>query len=390
MSIVTSNRAIRTALLVALGTVAWSPTAFAFQKAPPVSDGSSGSFDKAIGTGSCLAWINIDNGQVWCTDSGGFVWTTLPFKTITYDGQSVHAFNFTDLTMESTVNLTVYGSSPAVFLAQQDVSLAGQFKFQNGTIAGGVPSNGNPNVNGGNGSGVGGGSGGQGAGGQVQACNFGWYFTAGGGGGGGNYSVGLPGHRGYWAADIAHPVHLPGGPGGTVEVSSTLQGGGGGAAGGGGNYGGDYYGGAPGGNGGGSVVFSTPGNIIVASTGVMDARGSNGGVVQGTSGSSGGGAGGDAWFFAQSSFSNAGQVLTSGGAGATTSYPKTACGDQSLVPGPNGGNGSGGVVLIKSPNIANSGTINVAGGNGKGKPNGGLLAHSSKIDNTGQIIGQVH
>ncbi|HEY5048890.1 MAG TPA: hypothetical protein VII49_12815 [Rhizomicrobium sp.] len=390
MKFVTSNRATRVAFLVALGSVAWSPMASAFTKAPPVSDGSSGSFDGQIGSGSCLAWINVDNGQVWCTDSGGFVWVTLPFKTITYNGQSVHAFNFTDLNMESTVNLTVYGSASAVFLAQQNISLAGQFKFQNGTIAGGVPSNGNPNVNGGPGSGVGGGFGGQGEGGQVQACNFGWFFTAGGGGGGGNFSVGLPGHKGYWAADIPNPQHLPAGPGGTVEVSSTLQGGGGGGAGGGGNYGGNYYGGAPGGNGGGSVVFSTPGTISIASTGIMDARGINGGVVQGTSGSSGGGAGGDEWFFARTGFTNAGQLLTTGGAGGTNTYPKTACGDQSPVRGPNGGDGSGGVVLIKSATIANSGTINVAGGDGKAKPNGGLVAHSTQIDNTGQIIGQIH
>src|ERR1700722_15521889 len=41
MSIVTSNRAIRTALLVALGTVAWSPMAGAVQKAPPVAGAPS-------------------------------------------------------------------------------------------------------------------------------------------------------------------------------------------------------------------------------------------------------------------------------------------------------------------------------------------------------------
>src|ERR1700690_4208079 len=41
MSIVRSNRAIRTALLVALGTVAWSPMAVAFQKAPPVAGAPS-------------------------------------------------------------------------------------------------------------------------------------------------------------------------------------------------------------------------------------------------------------------------------------------------------------------------------------------------------------
>jgi hypothetical protein len=389
MSFFMSRGILRVALAIAIGMGTSPSIADSIPKPPRLSDGSSGSFDGQFRDGDCLQWINVDTGQVWCSDSGGFVFFTVPFKAITYNGQSVHAFNFTDFNMESTVHLIVYGNTPAIFLAQQDINIAGTFRFQ--TVAGsaGVPSNGNPNSNGGAGGGLGGGQGGSGRGGETEACNsFPVGFTGGGGGGGGNYSAGLDGLHGYWPSDVPHHVHLPPGPGGLAQNDATLQGGGGGAAGGGGDFEGNFFGGPFGGVGGGSVVFSTPGMISVASTGVLDASGANGGVQQTTSGGSGGGAGGDTWFFARGGFINAGQVLANGGQGGASNVNKAACSDEGTVPGPNGGDGSGGVIIIKSKSISNTGTIDYAGGDGRKNPNGGKFIHSSKVKNRGKLVGE--
>jgi hypothetical protein len=140
--------------------------------------------------------------------------------------------------------------------------------------------------------------------------------------------------------------------------------------GGGGLYNGEYYGGSPGCNGGGAVVFSSPGNITLTSTAVLNA------------------AGGAVWLFAPESVSNAGQILASGGLGSAILLPESSCANRPLVKGPDGGNGSGGVLYIASPAVANSGTINLSGGNGAATPNRGLLnGNGVTINNTGSIIG---
>jgi hypothetical protein len=189
--------------------------------------------------------------------------------------------------------------------------------------------------------------------------------------------------------DAANQVNYPGGKPGRKENAFTLQAGGGGAAAGGGNENGEYWGGAYGGNGGGAVIFSTPGTITITNTGVINASGGVGNIPNaGNAGNSGGGAGGDVWFFAKGGMSNAGQVLANGGPGGKSKFNASTCGPQDPVNGPNGGDGSGGVVLISAPTIANSGTINVAGGNGTAKPRGGLVdSNGTTINNTGTITG---
>jgi hypothetical protein len=361
-------------------------------KAPPSSDGSSGSFDAQFGNGATayggLSYWNLDTGQVVTTQ--GVVAFTVPFETITWNGQPVKAYNFSSFTVEQTIHLTLYGATPAVLLAQGNISIAGAFVFQNTNVTGGTPSTGVNNAfNGGPGSGIGGAGGGEGRGGQVETSCGPSVFSGSGGGGGGNYRKGGAGLKNYIVEGAGgSPPSYPGGPGGHAEQATVLQGGGGGAAGGGGLYGGDYYGGSPGGNGGGAVVFATPGTITLTSTGVVNAAGGAGGGASGITGGSGGGAGGDVWLFSSQGVSNAGQILANGGAGSTISLAKSACKAKPVVKGPDGGNGSGGVLFISSPTIANSGTINLAGGNGSAGPNGGLLdGNGVAVINTGSIIG---
>jgi hypothetical protein len=358
---------------------------------PPKSDGSSGSFDAQFGNGQYMVAFDTDNGNVIEYIGGGdSVVFTVPHETITYNGQSVPAYEFSSFNVESTVSLTIVGTAPAVFLSQDNMNIAGQFKFANTPVAGGTISTGqNGNYDGGAGTGQGGGGGGEGPGGGASAC-VSVAFTGSGGGGGGNYSTGQHGLKNYEPSDAGNQVVYPGGLAGRAESVTKLQGGGGGGAPGGGNYNGEYWGGAAGGNGGGAVVFSTPGTITITSSGVLDAGGGAGATNDGSGnpGNSGGGAAGDQWFFAKGSFTNAGRILLPGGAGGAYKAPVSACGSQTKVPGPNGGDGSGGVLIITAPTIANSGTINLSGGNGTSAPSGGLLnANGVTINNTGTIEG---
>jgi hypothetical protein len=383
-----SYRVIARASLAITALLTSAAGAGAAPAAPPPSDGSSGSFDAQFGQGDYLDWFDVDTGQVHSSASGGFIAFTVPSKTVKYNGQTVHMYNFTDLNMEPSVGLTIYGATPAIFTAKGNITIAGQFRFQNGAINGGVPSSGNNgDFDGGAGSGQGGGGGGIGQGGETSAC-VSTVFTGSGGGGGGNYSPGQPGLHNYVPTD-ASGLHYPGGRAGKKENSLSLQGGGGGAAPGGGNSNGEYWSGAYGGNGGGAVVFSTPGTLTITSSGLINAAGSPGTVPDaGNPGSSGGGAGGDTWFFSKTSIANAGQILVNGAAGGKTKVNASVCGPADPINGPNGGDGSGGVLVLFAPAISNSGTINVAGGNGKATPIGGLLnTGGTTISNTGTIIG---
>jgi hypothetical protein len=362
-----------------------------FNKAPPKSDGSSGSFDALFGNGEYMVAFDTDNGNVVEYIGGGdTVAFTVPHKTITYNGRSLPAYEFSSFNVEPSVSLTIVGTAPAVFLSQGNMNIAGQFKFANTPVAGGTISTGvNGNYDGGAGAGVGGGGGGEGPGGGASAC-VSVSYTGSGGGGGGNYSKGGHGLKNYEPSDAGNQVVYPGGLAGFEENTARLQGGGGGGAPGGGNANGEYWGGQAGGNGGGAVVFSTPGTITITSSGVIDASGIAGQTNYGSGnpGYSGGGAAGDQWFFAKGGFTNAGQMLLHGGAGGAYRAPETACGSQKLVNGPDGGEGSGGVLMIVAPTIANSGGINLSGGNGASAPSGGLLnANGVAINNSGTIVG---
>jgi hypothetical protein len=290
---------------------------------PPASDGSSGSFDAQFGAGTDLVWFNVDNGEVWSAASGGYVAFTVPYETITWNGQTFNAYNFTDMNVESTVSLAIIGSTPAMFLASEDVDFAGQFTIQSNAGAGGAAPNANdPPYDGGAGSslsGKSGGYGGDGAIGGVQGQCFTEYYT-GGGGGGGNAAKGARGRKGDYPIDgPPPPVNNPGGRGGKTEAADTLQGGGGGGAGGG--YSDGEFWGFPGANGGGAVVIATStGSIDIASTGSITAPGGAGDISFADTGSSGGGAGGDEWFYAGGSFTNNGTLSATGGSGGTSTY----------------------------------------------------------------------
>ncbi len=362
---------------------------------PPASDGSSGSFDAQFGNGSTalygpLAFWNVDTGDVYASQNGtNTLVFTVPYKTIKWNGQTVNAYDFSSMTVEQGVHLTIYGTTPAVFVSHGDISVAGQFVFQNTTIAGGVPSTGDNNeFDGGPGQGKGGGTGGIGRGGQEETSCGPGTFSGSGGGGGGNFSGGGHGLQNYIPTDAAPVPMYGGGAGGRLERSNLLTGGGGGAAGGGGLYGGDYYGGSPGGNGGGAAVFATRGTITLTSTAVLNAAGGAGGGASSVTGGSGGGAGGDLWFFGPQGVSNAGQILANGGLGSRIRLPQSTCSQTPLVNGPDGGSGAGGVVFMSAPSVANSGTINLSGGNGAAIPIGGLLdTNGVTIENTGVILG---
>jgi hypothetical protein len=359
---------------------------------PLKSDGSSGSFDAQFKNGQYLVAFDTDNGNVIQYVGGGdSLAFTVPHKTINYNGQSIPAYEFSSFNVESTVSLTIVGTAPALFLSQGNMNIAGQFKFANTPIAGGTISTGlDSNYDGGAGAGEGGGGGGVGPGGGSSAC-VSVAFT--GSGGGGNYSTGGHGLKNYFPIDATDPVPpvYAGGLAGRSEKPAVLQGGGGGGAPGGGNANGEYWGGAAGGNGGGAVVFATRGTITITGSGILDASGGPGATNDGSGnpGNSGGGAGGDQWFFASGGFTNAGQVLLHGGAGGAYRARWAACsGGSRTVSGPNGGSGSGGVLMITAPTIANSGNINLAGGDGTSAKNGGLLnANGVAINNTGTIEG---
>jgi hypothetical protein len=245
---------LRALMAASLAAASLQP-AFAAAVAPPKRDGSSGSFDAQFGNGpfGTDEW-NLTTGQVYEYIGGGYTPAfTVPFKTITYNGQTVHAFEFSSLTMEPTLKIIVFGST-AVLLSQGNIDIAGQFEFPNGTL-GGTPSTGNDgDFNGGSG--------------QV----------AGGSGGGGGY-----------------------GQGGYIQTACAGQG------------------------------FS--------------------------------------------------------GGGGTSIYNHTPCEkNPHMADGPNGGDGSGGVVLISAPSITNTGTINFAGGGGSGN-DGELVTLDAPIANSGKIIG---
>jgi hypothetical protein len=337
------------------------------RKSPPRSDGSSGSFNGQFGSGGCLVWLNTDTGQVWCSDSGGFVIFTVPYKVVKWKKQTFHAYNFTDMTVQPSVRLTIYGTQPAMFLATQDISFAGQFTIAAAAGAGGAaPTPEDPNGNsGGSATNTAGGGGGSGAGGGVEGQCSEEYYTGGGGGGGANLKKGQSGLPGDYPVDAGGtPINNPPGPGGLKEPAHQLIGGGGGGSGGGTTYGGDFYG-FPGANGGGAVLFSTKGSINILSGAIIDASGANGIVSQGFTGSSGGGAGGDEWFYAQGSFTNAGTLNTQGGEGGKSTYT-SGCSNPTTVKGPDGGNGGGGNLVVNAAKIDNAGTIDVSdGGHGK-------------------------
>lgn len=356
----------------------------------PVSNGSAGSFDAQFHDGTGLVWMNTDTGVVWDAASGGFVAFTLPFKVVKWNGQTFNAYNFTDMNVEPTVNLVIYGTNPAMFLSKKDINFAGKFTIAAAAGAGGTaPDQNTPPYNGGTGTSAtntAGGGGGSGPIGGVQGECTGEVVTAGGGGGGGNAKHGQSGLPGDYPVDAGGPPQNdPPGPGGLKMPVHKLVGGGGGGAGGGGFWAGDFYG-QPGANGGGAVIFSSSkGSITIASSAVIDASGMDGAVSNGGSGSSGGGAGGDEWFYATGSFTNNGSVLIHGGAGGKSKYT-SGCFNPVTVEGPDGGNGAGGQLEVHAATIHNAGLIDVSDG-GRGTSYGGSIDLIGDVTRRGRIKG---
>jgi hypothetical protein len=355
----------------------------------PVSDGSAGSFDAQFHDGTGLVWMNTDTGVVWDAASGGFVAFTLPFRVVKWNGQKFNSYNFTDMNVEPTVKLVIYGTNPAMFLSKKDINFAGQFTIAAAAGAGGAaPDQNAPPYNGGTGTSAtntAGGIGGSGPSGGVQGECSGEMITAGGGGGGGNAKHGKSGLPGNYPVDAGGPPQNdPPGPGGLPMPAHKLVGGGGGGAGGGGFWAGDFYG-QPGANGGGAVIFSSKASITVASGAVIDANGADGAVSGGGTGSSGGGAGGDEWFYAGGSFTNNGSLLIHGGAGGKSKYT-SGCFNPVTVEGPDGGNGSGGQMEVTAATIANIGLIDVSDG-GRGTSYGGSVELIGDVKQRGRIKG---
>jgi hypothetical protein len=356
--------------------------------APPPSDGSSGSFYAVLGTGDGQNFAELfdtDNGQTYYAYGGG--WNPGPlvaFKTIRYNGKKYNAFNFTDITLNPSVPLTIVGGSPSILLASQNISLGGTVTVQ--ADAGGAGVAATPtSPNGGPGGGPTGGGGGTGAGGGTQGAFCSESYTGGGGGGGGNFSTGAPGLNGTYPVDTNNtPIYLAGGPAGTSQPAGKLAGGGGGGAPGGGNANGEFWT-ALGAAGGGAVLFSTSGTMTI--TGTINAAGQSNGLPNaGNPGYGAGGAGGDIWLFSTGAFSNSGSILANGGAGGAQ-IVSLNCADTVTGPGPDGGNGSGGVVLITAPTISNTGTINVSDGGGQ-TTYGGKVGLNGTVTHRGTIIGR--
>jgi hypothetical protein len=356
---------------------------------PPVSNGSAGSFDAHFGNGDGLVWFNVDTGVAWNAASGGYVAFTLPFRVVKWNGQKFNSYNFTDMTVEPTVKLVIYGTNPAMFLAKGDINFAGQFTIVAAAGVGGVaPDQNTPPYNGGTGKSAtnkAGGGGGSGPSGGVQGECSGEMITAGGGGGGGNAKRGKSGLHGNYPVDAGGtPQYDPPGPGGKGEPAKKLVGGGGGGAGGGGFWAGNFYG-QPGANGGGAVLFSTKGSITIASGAVIDVSGLNGAVSGGGTGSSGGGAGGDESFYARDTFTNNGTLNIHGGAGGKSTYT-SGCSNPVTVEGPDGGDGSGGQLAVSASKIRNNGMIDLSDG-GHGNAYGGNAELQGIVTRRGTIKG---
>jgi hypothetical protein len=383
------------ALCSAMAFVLASPAASAGglapipKKPPPASDGSSGSFDGQFGAGTDLVWFNTDTGQVWSEASGGYVAFTVPYKVATWNNQTFNAYNFTDITVEPTVALTIYGSEPAMFLASQNVSFSGQFTIAAAAGAGGAAPNPNdPPYDGGTGTsadGRAGGLGGDGASGQVEGAGCSEGYTGGGGGGGGNVGAGGKGLRGDYPVDgPPPPIHNPGGKAGSAEKTTVLQGGGGGGAGGGGYLNGNFWG-WPGANGGGAVVIAAnSGSIDIAAGASITASGATGSANGEDTGKSGGGAGGDEWFYAGGSFTNDGTLSASGGPGGTSTYV-SGCVKPKKIKGPDGGDGAGGNVAVQSADIANRGVITVSAGGDAADE--GSVVYVGHVTQAGHVVG---
>jgi hypothetical protein len=386
MPLVYSRSVLSGPILCCAALLAAAPPALAAPPTPPASDGSSGSFNAQFGDGEYLDGFNVDNGQVHSGASGGFIAFTVPHKTVRYNGQTLNAYNFTDFNMQPSVRLTIYGSKPAVFLASQSITIAGQLTFLSGAGAAGAEAmQSGGGAGGGNGGGRGGGFGGASGGGETQGAFCTEGFGAGGGGGGGNYAAGAPGLPGWYPVDAANPRYAAAGPGGVKQSFLTLQGGGGSGAGGGSDFAGDYYA-LPGAQGGGAVVFGTSGSFTITSTGVINANGALG-QTGGAEGSSGGGAGGDAWVIAAGGFTNNGSLTARGGAGGAETVTLNCAGTVS-GPGANGGLGSGGVVKIDAPMIQNNGLIDVSQGGG-GTAHGGFVGITGTVvKGSGTIVGR--
>ena len=356
----------------------------------PVSNGSAGSFDAQFHDGLGLVWMNTDTGVVWDAASGGYAAFTLPFKVVKWNGQNFNAYNFTDMTVEPTVKLVIYGTNPAMFLSKKDINFAGQFTIAAAAGQGGAaPDQNSPPYNGGTGTSAtntAGGGGGSGPSGGVQGECSGEMITAGGGGGGGNARHGQSGLPGNYPVDAnGPPQNDPPGPGGLRIPPRKLVGGGGGGAGGGGFWQGNFYG-QLGANGGGAVIFSSSkGSIAIASGAVIDASGLDGAVSGGGTGSSGGGAGGDEWFYASGSFTNNGSLVIHGGAGGKSKYT-SGCFNPVTVEGPDGGNGAGGQLEVNAGTIHNAGLIDVSDG-GRGTSYGGSVELIGAVTRRGRIKG---
>ncbi len=225
------------------------------------------------------------------------------------DGSSVRVFNYSSLTINSGVSLTLFGSLPAVLASTGDITINGAVVIQTNRLAAGADTQSAPGATGGK---VGSGSGAYVG---YPCCG---YDVGSGGGGGGKGSAGAQGNAGS-----LFPGGAPngvGGLGGSKDPTPLILSGGGG---GGGVYGTNHFNyaaGAGGGLGGGAALFVTPDNITIGATGSVLANGGRGadanyapGGNAGTGGGGGGGAGGAIWFDAGGAWTNSGTISVQGG-----------------------------------------------------------------------------
>ncbi len=200
--------------------------------------------------------------MVWDAASGGFAAFTLPFRVVKWNGQKFNSYNFTDMNVEPTVKLVIYGTNPAMFLSKKDINFAGPVHHRGSrrppaarpptrtarpTMA--APARPPPNTAGG--------IGGSGPSGGVQGECSGEMITAGGGGGGGNAKHGKsgPARKFIPSTPAARRRTIPPVPAACRCRRTSSWAAAAAARAGGGFWAGDFYG-QPGANGGGAVIFS--------------------------------------------------------------------------------------------------------------------------------------
>lgn len=338
-------------------------------------------------------YINTDNGVIYQQYSN-YPWeayTNQPESRVISqpNGPDIRVLEFTtfDVNLGGSA-LTIVGSKPLIIATQGDVTIRGNIRALNNGGVGGSRPEGNFDTGIGGGSTPGsmfanGGGGGWGAAYVFSSSYtpFGWdILSAAGGGGGGSAANGATGGAAYVLHGSPLPPNSagpgPAGSGGQASTADVFQGGGGGGQGGYAHTWYCCYTGGNGANGGGALMFQSGGNVLIHPNSSVVADGVATPFYQGEVGGGGAGGGGYLLFDAAGTFDNRGILSSRGGAGTTYT---------SVMSGTPGAGGR--VVIRRATAAANTGIIDVNGGNEASTLGGEFINSGLDVSGGGQVKG---